>query len=228
MVSYLDLLNKARAKNNEDDISVVALQSNTQGSASNVQHVDDVVAYAYEQSQDWSFNDIIVDVNTTANVATVSTTGLTTVWEPDAIKEVKLVKNNTKKDLYLLTPSRVDDIEDQFNNAEPIYWYIDNQELKLFPIPDAVYTLSVRYQGLIPEVTVNNISDTIVIPRTLQIALVEGIYSRLLFEDGDSDWEKWEQRWLKKLSDALSRNRSNYNRNGVKFWRYKQSADFTL
>lgn len=228
MVTYLDLLNKARKKNNQDDISVASLSTNAQGSACNIEFVDEIVSDAYLESQDWGFNDIIVDVTTTSGTAAVSTSSLTTVWEPDAIKEVKYVKNNRKIPLYLLSPSKIDDIESNYSNAEPIYWYIDNQQLKLLPIPDAAYTLSIRYQGLIPNIDITNINSTIVIPRNLEKALITGIYSRLLHEDGDPEWEKWEARYFDDLEDALKRNRSNYKRSGTKIWRVKQPRSYKL
>lgn len=228
MVSYLDLLNKARKKNGQDEITVTALGSNAEGSASNIEFVDEIVGDAYLESQDWAFNDIIVDVTTTSGNATVSSSSLTTVWEPDAIKEVKYVKGNNKIPLYLIPPTTVDDLESNYSNAEPIYWYIDNQQLKLLPVPNAVYTLSVRYQGLIPRVDITNIASTIVIPRNLENALVNGIYSRILHFDADPEWEKWEARYMDQLSDALKRNRSNYKRKGTKMWRVKTSRSFRV
>ena len=179
MVSYLDLLNKARRQNGDGDISLTGLQTNAQGSQSQVEYVDEIVSYAYERSQDWGFNDIIATVTTTIGSGVVTApSSPDTAWEPDAIKEVRLVQNNQKNNLYLITPSRADQIEAQLDNAEPLYWYVDNaQELKLLPIPDAVYTLTVRYQGLVPQITDQNINDTIVLPITLQKAIVQGVYA---------------------------------------------------
>lgn len=229
MVTPLDLLNKARKKNGgQDSLTYTALATNAQGSGSNIEHVDEIFSKAYKKSQDWNFNDIFVEVNTVASVETIATTSLTTLWEPGAIKEVRRQDGNNKPLLSLITPTKANELEDRFQNSKPIYWYVENESLKVLPVPDAVYTLQVRYQGLIPTISIDNIASTIVIPKVLQDALVIGIFSRLLYEDGDPEWVNWDGQFQADLAAALKRNNANYKKQGLKRFKMRRSADFKL
>lgn len=232
MATPLDWLNRARKKNANDTVDVSTLTQGGAGSITNIEFVDDIIGIAYEMSYDHGFNDYIEDITLTPSSAEVPTTGLSVEWDPNAVKEVKYVdasNDNRKSPLVLITPTRADDLKTQLTSeSKPIYYYIDQEKLYVLPTPDSAYTVTVRFQGLVPEITTDNVNTAIALPRPLQKAIVEGIYSRLLHDDGDPDWEKWESRFINKMDLYLTRNRNNYRNKGLKRWRVRRSTDFKL
>lgn len=232
MVTPLDLLNRARKKNGNSEVDVSTLEQGSQGSITNIEFVDDVMGIAYEMSYDHGFNDFIEDITLTASTAAVPTSGLSVEWDPNAIKSVHYVdasNANKKSPLTLITPERADKLKQTLTSeSTPIYYYIDQEVLYVLPTPDSGYTVTVRFQGLVPEITTDNVNTAIALPRPLSKALVDGIYSRLLHEDGDPEWEKWDARFLQKMQLYLTRNRNNYRNAGLKMFRMKRSRSFKL
>lgn len=228
MATLLQLLNRARNKNKQTDVDVDILTQGIQGALSNVEIVDEIVSYAYRKSLDWNFNEPLSTVTTVIGDTNIPTGGLLLDLDYNAIKEIKLVDGTNHFPLTLVTTTRADDLVPRFpSNSKPIYWYVKQGVTKLIPTPDSTYSLIIRYQGLVPEVSVNNINQSLALPRDLEKALVTGIYSRLLWEDGDeTGFQQWQNIFMDQLSDAMKRNNSQYKKAGLKKLRFRRSIDF--
>lgn len=222
MVTPLDILNRARKKNSNGEVDRTTLEQGSQGTITNIEFLDDVFGIAWQMSYDHGFNDFIEDLVLTPSQAEVAAGSFE--WDANAIKEVKLLNSSgdRKDNLVMITPTKADNLKVQLTSeTQPLYWYVDRERLFVLPTPDTAYNLTVRFQGLVPEITTVNVDVPLSIPKNLVKALVEGVYSRLLHEDGDPEWVQWDERFLGKLQLYLTRNRNNYRNAGLKTFRYR-------
>lgn len=226
MVTPLQILNRARRRNGQSDISALSIGRNTGGQGNNIDFLNDIFATVYQKTENWQWNSNIVNVTTVTASENIPTTSIPNL-DINALQEVKYVDTtvNRKFDLVLISPTKADDLKQTLTtNAKPVYYYIEDNAAKLLPIPDQAYTLTLRFQGILKQVTTENLETDMVLPQEVQEALIEGVYSRLLEDDGDErKSEEIYQRFLKMdLQEAATRNRSNYRKKGL--YRYVKKS----
>jgi hypothetical protein len=227
MVTPLQILNRARKRNGQSEISALSLTRNTGGQGNNIDFLNDIFATVYQKTENWQWNSNIVNVTLVIGDEIIPTSGLSTTLDINALKEVKYIDTSTnrKYDLVLISPTKADDLKQGLtSNSQPIYYYVQDNAVKVLPVPDAAYQMTLRYQGVIKTVDTNNLETDMVLPVEVQEALVEGVYARLLEDDGDKrKSEVTYQNFLNRdLQEAAERNRSNYRKKGL--YRYTKQS----
>jgi hypothetical protein len=77
---------------------------------------------------------------------------------PNDFVEVDRLRMNTSTDEYLLdekTAEWLDENFDSSNTGKPVAYAIQDRELRIWPIPDASYTVLMYYHCLLPEVSLS-------------------------------------------------------------------------
>ncbi len=219
MVSYLDLLNNGRKRNSNAPLTVSTLESASSGNLSNLQIIDSAITEAYGIAQDWDFHDYFQEVvlNTGNNIVPVS--GLSQ-FDINGIKEVKVnISGANKKPITAMSPDEADTLLPNAQNAMPKAFYNQGSVLKVFPAPDQAYTLTIYYQGLIEDITLDNIKTSVVLPKLAREGVELLVYSMLLQEDGDPEWRDQWRLGQDKIQAAFRRNKYPYRRKGLNKFR---------
>lgn len=227
MVTYLDLLNRAAARFRQEPLNSSTITGTSGEALVGVQATNEAVAEVYELSTDWDFNDPINNFTTTIGASEVTQPAGQTVINPQIINAIKLVDGNNYIDLLQISPERAKELEFIFGSSQkrPLFFYVNQGKLYVTPLPDAVYTLEVFYQGIVPQITSGNITDTVVLPVDLENTLVSGIYAYLRRAQGDPEWTTLEQLFKNKLNRATIRNKYSMKTNGLKKFRMKLNPD---
>lgn len=140
----------------------------------------------------WPFRDGQTTENTAAGTATLT-------LPADFGKAVSLVID----DLALnLIPKRLDELEHQFSGdltyqGLPMYYYFIGSTLKLYPVPDGVYTVTISYvKSFTPLV---NGTDTPALPSNHRVVLLGALASAYDMEDDTDLAVRFEGRFENRL-----------------------------
>lgn len=218
MVSYLDILNRARARQGSEPISSTGILNNTGDALSGIQAVNEAIFEVTTNSTDLDFLEKTYSVNTTiANNVITSPSGQE--WNPQMISSVKYSDGNTLTPLILVPFEQAKDIEfysSQLTSNIPTWWYVNQGTFYIIPTPTAVYNLRIFYKGLCPDITASNITSTIDVPVDMIDALTSGVYAYVRRAIGDPEWVQLENYFKQKLSRALDRNKDTYKKKGFR------------
>lgn len=226
MVTPLQILNRARKRNGQSEISALSLARNTGGQGNNIDFLNDIFATVYQKTENWQWNSNIANVTLSIANEDIPTTSIPDL-DINALQEVKYIDTTTNRkfDLVLISPTKADDLKQALTaNSNPVYYYIQDNKVKVLPLPDAAYTLTLRFQNIIKQVDTENLETEMVLPVEVQEALTEGVYSKLLEDDGDErKSEEIYNRFMNlDLQEAATRNRSNYRKKGL--YRYVKKS----
>lgn len=231
MVTYLDLLNRARARQGSTPISALAIGDNSGDSLQGVAAVSAAVAGFYENTYDLDASDKIASITTSSGTSLL--TPPIDTWDTNVIKAVKYLDsgNNTLVPLSLIDPITAEDYKLlTYNSNEPQYWWVNQMQVYVLPVPVTTYNLKVFYQALYPDITSSNMTNTVMLPDSALKTLVDGIYARLREQIGDPQWGTYYQIFEQNvLKYHTARNKYTYKRQGFqKFKVFPRFADRRL
>jgi hypothetical protein len=150
--------------------------------------------------------------NSTTVSTIVSTQDYTLASIAADLNKVKSVIDTTnERELTYVKPEELDSKYKDMSNdttGQPIYWTVYGDTLRVYPLPDDVYTLQVRYKANPTELTVA--SDTAIIPEVYSETVILGIYQKSLEWNDDFDYsvvieKQYEQKVNKMVSDYSNR-----------------------
>ena len=107
---------------------------------------------------------------------------------PADLRTVMKIMNGSQR----IRPQRVDDMEESFgsqlgDSGDPLYYYFEGTELKLWRIPGSDVTLRLRYLQYAPRVTETSGAAAIIIPEDYHEALIFRALFRLYDLDDDPE-----------------------------------------
>ena len=215
MVTYLQILNRARGRQAGTAISATGIGDGSGDSLQGIEAVNNAVAVFSENSFDLDATEKVADVITTSG--TTLLTAPSPSWDTNVIKAVKWLE--TGKDyLQSLTLLDFETAEEYklktFENNNPRFWYVNNGNVYMLPEPTASYTLKIFYQQMYPDITVDEMNDTIILPQTALKALTDGVYSYLREQAGDPQWIALYQSFESSVMKFYQRNKQTYKRRG--------------
>lgn len=222
MVTYLDLLNRARARQASAPISAIGIGENTGDALQGIQAVNNAVATFYDNSFDLDATEKVASIVTTIGNSELSPPADT--WDTNVIKGIKYQKsgNDFYTDLVLITLEESEDLKlKTFSSNDPQYWWVNNSKVYILPIPTAAYTIKVFYQQMYPDITNSNITSTIVLPNTGLKTLSDGVYSYLREQLGDPQWLAYRQAFESQVVKFYQRNKHTYKRKGFRLFRVR-------
>lgn len=232
MVSYLDLLNEARARQRSTPISSSSIASSSGDSILGVQAVNATVAHFRRSSVDMDFSEPVTDVVTTAAVSTLTSPTGDSAWNPQLIKEIKFVdssQSNNLLDVPLVTVDRAKELENALTTqGKPLWFYVSQGVVRVIPVPDQAYTLKVFYQTTLKRITSSNITDTVLEPEDVHEILVDGIYAQLRRGESDPEWPTLWEEYKREASKGYIRNKYNQKSAGKRLFRMRISRDRNL
>lgn len=231
MVTYLDLLNRARARQGSTPISAIAIGDNSGDSLQGIAAVNAAVATFYENSYDLDASDKIATMTTTSGTSLL--TAPTETWDTNVIKAIKYLKpgDTALHPLSLIDPATAEDYKlKTYGDNHPQHWWVNQMQVYVLPVPTTTYTLKVFYQALYPDITSSNITSTVMLPDSALKTLVDGIYARLREQIGDPQWANYYQLFEQAvLKHHTARNKYTYKRQGFqKFRIFPRFADRRL
>lgn len=213
MVTYLDLLNRARARQASSPLSATSIAQNTGDALQGVQALNNAVATFFDNSFDLDSTEKVIDITTSTSLLTAPDPS----WDSNVIKSVKYLFNNQLLNLTLVSLEEAEDIKLQtFNTNDPKFWYVNNGNIYLLPIPIATYTVKVFYQQLYPDITVDNITSTIILPQVGYKTLSDLIYANLREQIGDPQWTTLKEQAKEQVIKFYQRNKYSEKRQGLK------------
>lgn len=221
MVTYLEVLNRARARQGGTPLNATVIAQNIGDSLQGIQALNNAIAVFHENSFDLEGYDKVASITTTAS------TGLLTPpnpsWDTNVIKAVKyqkagetvltpliLINLQTAEDYKLLT----------FTENDPKYWYTYSGQIYILPVPTIGYSLKVFYQQMQPDITSDNITNAIMLPDTVLKTLQDLVYAYLREQVGDPQWGVYYQKAEQQVVKFYQRNKHTNKRQGMQKVRY--------
>jgi hypothetical protein len=213
VVTYLDLLNRARARQASSPISATSIAQNTGDSLQGVQAINNAVATFFDNSFDLDATEKVVDIVTATSLLTPPVPS----WDSNVIKAVKLLQNNQLLSLGLVSLEEAEDLKLQsFVGNEPRFWYVNQGNVYILPVPTATYTIKVFYQLLYPDITVDNMTSTVILPQAGYKTLTDLIYANLREQIGDPQWATLKEQAKEQVMKFYQRNKYSEKRQGMK------------
>lgn len=222
MVTYLDILNGARAEQGQAPISAAAIVNNSGESLKGVQAAKKAVQHFLQDSFDLDATEKIADISTV--VGTGLLTSPSNTWDANVIKGVKYKASGatTLAPLALITPEDAEDYKLQtFTSNDPTFWYVLGGNVYILPVPTQIYTITVFYQQIVPYLTATNITDTVILPQSGLLALQTGMYAYLRKANADPEWQTHFLDFDTQKNKFFERNKYTYKRKGFARFRMK-------
>lgn len=200
-MNYLAIVNKVLIRLREAEVTSV--QDNPYSKL--IGEFVNVVKREVEDSHNWSALRTDLTINT---VATTSTYSLPTSTVRTRLLDVENTTLPNKYEVLYQTKQWFDEAfrNDPPNTDRPYYYNItgidasDRLTVKLFPIPDAVYSLN--FSVVNPQVDLENDGDILSIPYQI---VIEGALSRAISERGDDGgYTEQEARYSRVASDYIA------------------------
>ncbi len=144
MVTYLDLLNRARARQGSTPISAISIGDNSGDSLQGVAAVSAAISTFFDNTYDLDASDKIASITTTSGTSLL--TSPVETWDTNVIKAVKYLDsaNNTLVPLSLIDPITAEDYKLlSYNSNEPKYWWVNQMQVYVLPVPITTYPLKV-------------------------------------------------------------------------------------
>lgn len=234
MVTYLDILNNARAEIGRLPLSLTSVQTDTAEALAGVRAINKVLAKIFKMSvdQDWAAK--YTTVNTTAGNSLVTAPTGNNVWDTNTILSLYYEDSAQRYELIQLASKQEGDnlnfnltMGGQGDNF-PKWWYVFNGAVYVLPEPTAVYTLPVYYQALLFSVDSTQMGSTVDMPPDFLESFRLGVEAYLLKVDRDPEWPNLEQAFFKDLKMSMQRNKFNAKNNGLQIYMLQRSASTRL
>lgn len=222
MVTYLDILNRARARQGGSALSAVTAATGTTGDALvGIQAVNEALSEVYNNSVDLDLSEKLATVSTSVGVSQITSPSGNDTWNAQLIHNIQYqdTATTTWKKLILVPFERAKELEFYITSAsdnKPLFWYVNQGNVFVLPTPTAIYTLKVFYHGLLPTVDSSVMSSNITLPRDFEDAFISLTYSFLRRGVGDPQWTGIFEGAKLKLKRALVTNKHLYKRAGWK------------
>lgn len=220
MVTWLEVLNRARARQGSTPISIIAIGDNSGDSLQGIAALNAAAATFYDNSYDLDATDKVATITTTASTSLL--TPPTETWDTNVIKAVKYQKagETALTPLTLIDLQQAEDLKLQtFGTNDPQYWYVNQSNVYILPVPTVGYTLRVFYQALYPDITADNVTNTVVLPSSALKTLVDLVYARLREQIGDPQWGTYQQVAEQQVVKFYNRNKHTYKSQGKRVFR---------
>lgn len=217
MTTYLDILNRARARQSGGPISPAGILATTSDALHGVQAVNEAVFEIITNSTDLDFLQKMYAVNTTVGTNVITPPTGANAWNPQLVDTIQRFDNNNNLITVVQVPFEVAkniEFTTSFSTDLPQFWYVNQGIVYLIPTPQAAYPLKIFYQGLTLDIVASTMSQTLVIPVDMQDAFITLTYAYLRRAAGDPEWINIEVLGKKKLDRALSRNKKNLKDKG--------------
>lgn len=220
MVTYLNLLNRARARQAGTPISAAGIGDGSGDALQGIQAVNNAVAVFHDNSFDLDTGDKVADVTTVVSQSLL--TAPSPSWDTNVIKAIKWLESG-KDSLQKLTLIDFEDVEEYklktFTDNNPRFWYVNNSNIYVLPVPTSAYTLKVFYQQMYPDITADEMNNTIVLPNTALKTLTDGVYAYLQEQAGNAEWLALYQMFEASVMKFYQRNKHTYKRKGKRKFR---------
>lgn len=234
MVTYLDILNDARAEVAKSPITITGIQNNSADSLLGIRNINRCLAKIYKAGVDFDFAEKVADVTTISgsNVLTApsspnqwDTNIINSIWYESSAQRYKMIPLSGKADADTLQFNI--DLNTSSDNY-PKWWYVFNQVVYIVPEPTAAYTLKVYYQGLLPTVSSGTMTSTVTMPPDFIEAMRIGVKAYLREGDRDPEWGALEGQFIADIKLSMERNKFSKKNSGLQEYRLRRSASARL
>lgn len=225
MVTWLEVLNRARARQGSTPISIIAIGNNSGDSLQGIAALNAAVSTFYDNSYDLDATDKVATILTTASTSLL--TPPVDTWDTNVIKAVKYQKTGETAltPLTLIDLQQAEDYKLQtFGSNDPQFWYVNQSNVYVLPVPTIGYTMRIFYQAMYPDITVDNVIDTIVLPSSALKTLVDLVYARLREQIGDPQWIQLQQLAEQQVVKFYNRNKHTYKSQGKRVFKVTPRA----
>jgi hypothetical protein len=139
----------------------------------------------------------------------------------DGLRQIDITHPSSLQHTALL-PMTVTEYTSVWNETDsargyPTHYVRENCLFRLWPTPDAIYTLTVRYWGILQDLTLD--TQTIEIPAVWQEPIIYGAIVRLFMDLGDVDranaYEKFQAKLVADIIPVKTKEEEDYHQAGL-------------
>lgn len=230
MPTYLDLLNEARGLHRFLQLNANELTPINGEAVIGAQAVNRVVQNIRTSSIDFDYSEPVRTIQTVANNQVLTSPTDDDTWNPQMIREMRRVSATEYVELPEVTLPRAKELEFSFNTpGKPLYYYVNQGEVRVIPEPDQEYDLQIIYQSALKTIDITGLTADVIEPPDLHDTMVTGIFAHLRRAEGDPEWSNiWENQYKVALNKAIIRNKSSKKAKGKRLFRMRRSVDRRL
>lgn len=220
MVTYLDILNRARARQAGSPISATGIGDGSGDALQGIQAVNNAVAVFSDNSFDLDATEKVADITATSGTSLL--TAPSPSWDTNVIKAVKWLETGKDflQELTLLDLEAAEEYKlKTFDDNNPRFWYVNNGNVYILPEPTSGHSLKVFYQQMYPDITADEMNNTLILPNTTLKTLSDGVYAYLREQAGDAQWATLYQMFEASVLKFYQRNKHTSKRRGKRKFR---------
>lgn len=171
MLSYIEIINRAREESGKNPIPLSLVNSSNAEAREGRSALQRAIVQAF-QNLSVPSEDKLITIP-----ATVGTSVLTLPDEADLNVIKSLKRKNETGDLWLnlslVTKEQAEQIKlDTFNENYPIFFWVDNREMNILPVPTQAYDLQIRYSKVIPILEYADLTSILDVDNDLIFSLI--------------------------------------------------------
>jgi hypothetical protein len=172
MLSYIEIINRARGESGKTDIPLSLINSSNADAVQGRSALQRALVSAFQQNLSIPSEDVLTTVATT-----VGTSVLTVPTKTDLNVIKCLKRKNDDNDLWisltLVTKEEAEQLKLQtYESNKPLFYWIDNRQLNILPVPTTSVNLQIRYGNIIPLLGFEDLTSIPTIDNEMTLALI--------------------------------------------------------
>ncbi len=234
MVTYLNILNDARAEIGGTPLSTTGVANGSAESLSGIRAINKVLAKIYKLSVDQDFASKNTTVTLTSGNNQLTSPVAPNLWDSNTLQAVYYYDSAQRYALIQL-PSKQEADNLLFNLQQsgngdnfPKWWYVDSGDVFVLPVPTSTYIFKIYYLGILFSVASTDMSSTIDMPPDFLESFRLGTEAYLRKVDKDPEWPNLEAAFLADLKVSFQRNKFNAKNSGLQMYQMRRSASARL
>jgi len=189
--TYLDIINDARDEFGGGHITISRLVDDDAEVAKARAAMQKAVRDLFAKNVSIPSENKITSITTTISQSLL-TNLVSNPWDAKMVREIHYYDSaeNVRRRLIPLSATKAEDFKLlTFQEKYPQYYYQSGNDIYVLPIPDAVYTLQLRYSKAIPLLGVSDLTTQLDADNEGILILTDLVYAYLV-KGQDPEWEK--------------------------------------
>lgn len=172
MLSYIEIINRARGESGKTDIPFSLINSSNADAVQGRSALQRALVSAFQQNLSIPSEDVLTTVATTVG------TSVLTIPDKTDLNVIKCLKRkNDDNDLWisltLVTKEEAEQLKLQtYESNKPLFYWIDNRQLNILPVPTTSVNLQIRYGNIIPLLAFEDLTSIPTIDNEMTLALI--------------------------------------------------------
>lgn len=189
MLSYIEIINRAREESGKTPIPLSLINTTNVDAREGRSALQSAIASAF-QNLSVPSEDILGSINTTIGTSLLTLPGTADLNVIKSLKR-KNIEGNLWLDLALVTKEGAEQLKLQtFAENYPTYYWIDNRQMYILPVPTQAYELQIRYSKIVPLLEYEDLVNVLNVDNELIFALIK-YTTGYLKQNSDPTFERY-------------------------------------